>query len=122
MSQPASDTENDIIFSEAVSGVLRAEALGHSGFTCHMCGLAPGEMDSATGSRARLHISHLIDKSLGGKDQLSNLWAACSICIEGSRDIVTEKPTSLWLMAQIRRAGQDEQLAVLNWLRKKFKV
>jgi hypothetical protein len=27
-----------------------------------------------------------------------------------------------WLKAQIRRAGQDEQQAVLDWLRKKFDV
>ncbi|MEO6815959.1 MAG: hypothetical protein ABI177_04605 [Edaphobacter sp.] len=114
--------ESSIVVSRAVSSALRAEALGYDGFTCHMCGLAPGEVDSTTRRRARLHVSYLIDKSLGGKDQLSNLWAACSICIEGSKNIVTEKPTSLWLLTQIRRAGQDEQLAVLNWLRKKFKV
>jgi 5-methylcytosine-specific restriction endonuclease McrA len=122
MSTSLSSKGSSILVSRAVPAALRAEALGHDGFTCHMCGLAPGEIDSATGRRARLHVSYLIDKKLGGKDQLSNLWAACSICIEGSKDIATEKPTSLWLLAQIRRAGQDEQLVVLNWLRKKFKV
>ena len=32
----------------------------------------------------------------------------------------TEKPTVLWLLSQIRRAGQDEQRAVFDWLKKKF--
>jgi hypothetical protein len=63
----------------------------------------------------------MIDKNIGGKEELSNLNALCSTCDEGAKGISTEKPTRFWLLSQIRRAGQDEQLAVLKWLRQKFK-
>lgn len=68
----------------------------------------------------RLHIGHIKDKSLGGKDELTNLRALCSTCNQGAKNITSEKPTGLWLLSQIRRAGQDEQLAVYKWLRRKF--
>jgi 5-methylcytosine-specific restriction endonuclease McrA len=99
---------------------LRAEVLDRNGFTCQMCGLAPGDIDSSTGRKVRLHIGHIKDKSLGGKDELSNLRALCSTCNQGAKNITGEKPTGIWLLSQIRRAGQDEQRAVFDWLRKKF--
>lgn len=110
-----------ISFSRNISAKLRAEVLDRNGFTCQMCGLTPGEIDPETRRNVRLHIGHIVDKSLGGKDELSNLRALCSTCNQGAKNITTERPTALWLLSQIRRAGQDEQLAVLNWLRKKFK-
>ena len=80
----------------------------------------PGEIDPATGRKVRLHIGHIKDKSLGGKDELPNLRALCSTCNQGAKNITTEKATAIWLLSQIRRAGQDEQRAVFEWLRKKF--
>jgi 5-methylcytosine-specific restriction endonuclease McrA len=68
----------------------------------------------------RLHIGHIKDKSLGGKDELGNLRTLCSTCNQGAKNITSEKPTWIWLLSQIRRAGQDEQKAALDWLRKKF--
>lgn len=109
-----------VAFTRPISAKLRAVVLDRNGFTCQMCGLSPGDIDPATGRKVRLHIGHIKDKSLGGKDELSNLRALCSTCNQGAKNITAEKPTGLWLLSQIRRAGQDEQRAVFEWLRKKF--
>ncbi|HSZ74083.1 MAG TPA: HNH endonuclease [Rhizomicrobium sp.] len=109
-----------VAFARGISAKLRAEVLDRNGFTCQMCGLTPGDIDPATGRKVRLHLGHIKDKSLGGRDELSNLHALCSTCNQGAKNITTEKPTGLWLLSQIRRAGQDEQRAVFNWLCKKF--
>lgn len=110
----------DVAFERKISGRLRAEVLDRNGFTCQMCGLTPGEIDADTGRQVHLHVAHIKDKSLGGKDELSNLRTLCSRCNEGAKNITNEKPTTIWLLSQVRRAGQEEQLAVLEWLRKKF--
>jgi len=109
-----------ILFSRPISAKLRAEVLDRNGFTCVMCGLTPGEIDPDTGRKVRLHIGHIKDKSLGGKDELSNLRSLCSTCNQGAKNITGEKPTWIWLLAQIRRAGQDEQRKALEWLTGKF--
>lgn len=110
----------DVSFVRTISGKLRAEVLDRNGFTCQMCGLTPGDIDPATSRKVRLHIGHIKDKSLGGKDELSNLRALCSTCNQGAKNVTGEKPTGIWLLSQVRRAGQDEQRAVFDWLRKKF--
>jgi hypothetical protein len=85
-----------------------------------LSGIESRFIDPATGRKVRLHIGHIKDKSLGGLDELSNLRALCSTCNQGAKNITSEKPTGIWLLSQIIRAGQDEQKAVLDWLRKKF--
>jgi 5-methylcytosine-specific restriction endonuclease McrA len=116
---PASHSK---VFARNISAKLRAEVLARNGYTCQSCGLGPDEIDPATGRKTRLHLGHIVDKSLGGKDELSNLRTLCSTCNQGAKNITAEKPGVKWLKAQIRRAGQDEQQAVLDWLRKKFDV
>lgn len=107
-------------FSRSISAKLRAEVLDRNGFTCQMCGLTPGDIDPTTGRKVRLHVGHIKDKSLGGKDELSNLRALCSTCNQGAKNVTAIKPDAVWLLSQIRRAGQDDQRAVFDWLRKKF--
>jgi hypothetical protein len=97
-----------VSFSRPISAKTRAEVLDRNGFTCQMCGLTPGDIDP------------IKDKSLGGLDELSNLRALCSTCNQGAKNITSEKPTWIWLLAQIRRAGQDDQRAAFDWLSKKF--
>ena len=112
---------SSVLIARGISGKLRAEVLDRNGFTCQMCGLSPGDIDPATGRKVRLHLGHIKDKNLGGRDELSNLRALCSNCNQGAKNITGEKPTGIWLLSQIRRAGQDEQRAVFDWLSKKFK-
>lgn len=85
-----------------------------------LCGLTPGDIDPVTGREVPLHIGHIKDKSLGGEDELSNLRTLCSTCNQGAKNITGEKPSAIWLLSQVRRAGIDEQRAVHDWLVKKF--
>ena len=112
--------KQNVTFSQNISAKLRAEVLDRNGFTCRMCGLTPGEVDPETGRKVRLHVGHIKDKSLGGKDELSNLRALCATCNQGAKNITGEKPSAIWLLSQVRRSGQDEQRAVYDWLHKKF--
>lgn len=109
-------------FERGISGKLRAQVLDRNGFTCQMCGLTPGMIDPATSRPVRLHIGHIKDKSLGGLEELSNLRTLCSTCNQGAKNVTSEKPTALWLLSQIRRAGQDEQRAVFEFLKTKFDI
>src|SRR6266704_4977497 len=61
---------SSVKFGRGMSARLRAEVLDRNGFTCQMCGLTPGDIDPATGRKVRLHIGHIKDKSLGGKEEL----------------------------------------------------
>lgn len=110
----------DLAFARNISTKLKAEAFDRNGFTCQMCGATPGDIDETTGRKVRLHVGHIVDKSLGGRDELSNLRTLCSTCNQGAKNVTTERPTALWLLAQVRRAGQHEQRAVFDWLAKKF--
>jgi 5-methylcytosine-specific restriction endonuclease McrA len=94
--------------------------LDRNGFTCQMRGLCTREIDPDTGRKVRLHLGHVVDKNLGGKDELSNLRALCSTCNQGAKNLTGEKPSGVWLLSQVRRAGQDEQRAVLAYLQNKF--
>jgi len=112
--------DKPVKFASGISQKLRAEVLDRNGFTCQMCGATPGETDPETGRKVRLHLGHIKDKNLGGKDELSNLRALCSSCNQGAKNVTGEKPTGVWLLSQVRRSGQDEQRAVFDWLSKKF--
>lgn len=110
-------------FARDISKELRSLVLDRNGYTCQMCGAVAGEPHPYDQSRkTRLHIGHIVDKSLGGTDDPSNLRAVCSVCNEGASNITLDRPTALKLLTQIRRATASDQLEALKWLVKKFPV
>lgn len=109
-------------FARAISKETRAFVLERNGFTCQMCGAVAGEPHPYDpGRKTRLHIGHVIDKSLGGSDDTSNLKAICSVCNEGAANISPQRPDLAKLLVQVRRATAADQREVLRWLRTKFK-
>ncbi len=108
-------------FARGISKETRAYVLDRNGFTCQMCGAAAGEPHPADPTRVtRLHIGHVVDKSMGGTDDLGNLRAICSICNEGAKNLTLDRPSLMKLLIQVRRATGTDQLAVLKWLIGKY--
>ncbi len=108
-------------FERGISKETRAVVLDRNGFTCQMCGAGAGEPHPFDPSRkTRLHMGHIIDKSMGGTDDPNNLRAICSVCNEGASNITPDRPSLLKLKALIRKARSDDQLAVLQMLIEKF--
>jgi hypothetical protein len=106
-------------FSRAISKETRALVLDRNGFTCQMCGAVAGEAHPYDeGRKTRLHLGHVIDKSMGGADDLANLRAICSVCNEGAKNLTTDRPSARKLLIQIRRATGADQIEVLEWLQK----
>jgi 5-methylcytosine-specific restriction endonuclease McrA len=86
-----------------------------------MCGAAAGEPHPYdNGRKTRLHLGHIIDKSMGGDDSPNNLRAICSVCNEGASNLTLNRPDTIKLIAQVRRAPAKDQLDVLDWLLTKF--
>ena len=108
-------------FERAISKEARAYVLDRNGFTCQMCGAVAGETHPYDKQRkTRLHIGHIVDKSQGGTDDVSNLRALCSVCNEGASNLTLERPSAEKLKIQVRRAKGDDQLQLLKWLVKKY--
>ena len=108
-------------FAREISKEARAYVLDRNGFTCQMCGAVAGEPHPYDLSRTtRLHIGHVVDKSMGGADDPANLRALCSVCNEGAANLTLDRPSSDKLLVQVRRATGADQLKVLEWLVKKF--
>lgn len=109
-------------FARAISKEARAFVLDRNGFTCQMCGAVAGEPHPYDPSRkTRLHIGHVIDKSMGGSDDAANLKAICSVCNEGAANITLQRPELNKLLVQVRRATAIDQRELLRWLKLKFK-
>lgn len=108
-------------FERAISKETRAYVLDRNGFTCQMCGAVAGELHPYDLTRkTRLHLGHVIDKSMGGTDDPSNLRAICSVCNEGASNATLTRPDLQKLLIQVRRATSADQLEVLKWLIAKF--
>jgi hypothetical protein len=108
-------------FERAISKETRAFVLDRNGFTCQMCGAVAGEPHPYDPTRkTRLHLGHVIDKSMGGTDDAANLRAICSVCNEGASNATLPRPDLLKLLTQLRRAPAGDQLEALSWLIQKF--
>jgi len=108
-------------FARQISKETRAFVLDRNGFTCQMCGAVAGEVHPYDATRkTRLHLGHIIDKSMGGTDEPANLKAICSVCNEGASNVTLTRPDLQKLMVQVRRATAQDQREVLRWLQNKF--
>ena len=108
-------------FERAISKETRAYVLDRNGFTCQMCGAVAGEAHPYdTTRKTRLHLGHIIDKSVGGSDESNNLRAICSVCNEGASNATLTRPDLQKLIIQVRRATANDQLEVMKWLITKF--
>ena len=108
-------------FERGISKETRAFVLDRNGSTCQMCGAVAGELHPFDPTRkTRLQIGHIIDKSMGGADDATNLKAICSVCNEGARNLTLDRPSSQKLLIQVRRATGADQLELLRWLLRKF--
>ena len=108
-------------FARDISKEVRAYVLDRNGFTCQVCGAVAGEPHPYDPTRkTRLHIGHIIDKSMGGTDDPANLRAVCSVCNEGASNLTLDRPSYEKLLIQVRRATGADQLKVMEWLVKKF--
>ena len=117
----AAQSVSKYTFSRPISKSLRAQVLERNGYTCQMCGRGAGDPDDENrGRKVRLHIGHIVDRSHGGRDELTNLRALCSTCNQGAKNLVQEPPTRIWLLGQLRRANLADQRAALDWLKQKF--
>jgi len=108
-------------FERGISKETRAFVLDRNGFTCQMCGAVAGEIHPFDPTRrTRLQIGHIIDKSMGGGDDPTNLRAICSVCNEGARNLTLDRPSLQKLLIQVRRATGGDQVEILRWLIQKF--
>lgn len=108
-------------FARTISKETRAFVLDRNGFTCQMCGAVAGEPHPYdTTRKTRLHLGHVIDKSMGGTDDPANLRAICSVCNEGASNATLTRPDLQKILIQVRRATAADQLEVLKWLMTKF--
>ncbi len=109
------------VFPRSVSKETRAFVLERNGYTCQMCGVGAGDQDLYhPGRKTRLVLAHIIDRNKGGADTPENLRAQCTNCNEGLQDTAPPKPDRIELLKQVRRARVDDQLALLDWLQRKF--
>lgn len=104
----------------AISKETRARVLDRYGSVCYSCGAIAGEAHPATGKPTVLHMGHILAKSHGGDDSVSNLRPVCMICNTGASNISAELPTSRRLIAEIRKAPRSDQQDILAWLKSKF--
>jgi hypothetical protein len=71
--------ESFLLFSPETDSRVRRSLRESEDLQCRLCGIGPGEVDSATGLRALLYVGNigLADDDSGDRDVI------CSICVWG---------------------------------------
>lgn len=104
-----------------ISKGTRTFVLERDGFTCQMCGASHGEPHPDDDGRpTRLQVGRIVLKCMGGSDEHSNLRAVCSVCNDGARNLILDRPSLQKLLIQVRRATGADQMGVLHWLVRRF--
>ena len=92
--------------------------LDRNGFTCQMWRRCRRTPSLRSHTQTRLHIGHIIDKSLGEATNQPIWCAICSVCNEGASNVTLTRPDLQKLLVQIRRARQQISWKCFEWLRK----
>jgi hypothetical protein len=77
-----------------LSKSLRFKVLSDAGFKCAYCG--------KTANDSVLEVDHVVPRSAGGKDEITNLVAACYDCNRGKRDRAIKVTPTVALVAAKR--------------------
>jgi len=120
MGQPRRHRKGSLIISPSVPMAIRRQMPVGEEIYCQMCGICRGDIDKYTGRAARFVAEWVPNNGLGLLRRRPEVRILCSTCNQGAKNITTEKPTSIWLLSQVRRAGIHEQRSVFEWLAKKF--
>ena len=107
-------------FDSSVPESVKASLSDEDEVQCGMCGLSLGDVDEYTGRIATFCADWIPNNGISSTSRFPEVRILCSTCNQGAKNITGEKPTAIWLLSQIRRAGQQEQKAVFEWLVKKF--
>jgi hypothetical protein len=110
-----------VSFSSSVPVTVRKKVVEIAGYYCQMCGISLGDVDERTGRYAKFRADWVANNGLSFRSEFPDLRILCSTCYRGASEIWKEKLSAGWLVAQIGRAGTDEQRLVFEWLLTKFK-
>ena len=109
------------VIARTITSQLRSEILERNGYTCQLCGAAPGDVDEINLSRKiRLHIDHILPLNQGGDNGKKNLRVLCSTCNHSKSNIQPPSSTALNIIAMIRKLPGLEQKEVYKILKRKF--
>lgn len=118
-------TSNDrnpanVVFAQGLPRRLQRLALSRGDIVCRACGAAPGDLDDISGQPVELHVGPVVDDRFDDPCQPDATQTFCATCRDGMAQIKTERPTAIWLLSQVRRAGHTDQRTVYERLHKKF--
>ena len=72
-----------------INGRLRAEVLRLARGRCQMCG------KTVTEDGVKLQVDHKLPQTWGGTDEIDNLWALCTECNHGKKNLFSNQPDGI---------------------------